>query len=154
VADGEVRVIEVCPFRVREKTTEYLLLRRSAGEPLYPGMWQFVTGRVEAAETATAAALRELREETGCAPESFWVVPSVSAFYDPSADAIRSVVLFAARLPCAGNVRLSAEHDAHAWLPPPAARQGLVWPSQRHCLDIVEEYILRGEAGKLLAVPL
>jgi len=155
VSERDTRFVELCPFRVREEGGEFLLLRRSATETVYPGLWQFVTGRVEEGERAAAAALRELREETGIAPERFWVVPAVNAFYDPAADAIRSVAVFAARLPRTGDVLLSAEHDAYEWLSAPEARRTLVWPAQRHCLDIVEQYILGGEeAGRLLALPL
>ena len=155
MARRDARFIEVCPFRIRADRGEYLLLRRAAGEPVYPGLWQFVTGRVERGETARAAALREIREETGATPERFWVVPAVSAFYDASADQVRSVALFAAELESEGTVRLSPEHDAYEWLPGEEARRKLVWPGQRSCLEIVEQYILGGEeAGRLLAIPL
>ncbi|HTO94702.1 MAG TPA: NUDIX pyrophosphatase [Bacteroidota bacterium] len=155
MARRDARFIEVCPFRIRADRGEYLLLRRAAGESVYPGLWQFVTGRVERGETAQAAALREIREETGASPERFWVVPAVSAFYDASADRVRSVVLFAAELESALTVRLSAEHDAYEWLQGAEARRRLVWPGQRSCLELVEQYILGGEeAGRLLAIPL
>ena len=155
MAAPDPRFAEVCPFRIRRDRGEYLLLRRAADEPVYPGLWQFVTGRVEEGETAHAAALRELGEETGAAPVGFWVVPAVSAFYDASADAIRSVALFAAQLEEEAGVRLSSEHDAFIWLTATEARRKLVWPGQRTCLDVVEQYILGGEeAGRLLALPL
>jgi len=43
---------------------EILLIRRAPGRIL-PGLWQCVSGSLEAGETITAGALRELREETG-----------------------------------------------------------------------------------------
>ena len=155
MARPDERFVEVCPFRIRRDRGEYLLLRRAAREALYPGLWQFVTGRVEEGETAHRAALRELREETAAAPARFWVVPAINAFYDASADEIRPVALFAVELESGAEVRLSAEHDAFLWLPAAEARRKLVWPGQRNCLDTVEQYILGGEeAGKLLALPL
>jgi len=136
VAAPEPRFAEVCPFRIRRDRGEFLLLRRAPEEPVYPG-------------------LCELREETGAVPAGFWVVPAVSAFYDASADAIRSVALFAAQLEEEAGVRLSSEHDAFLWLTAADARRKLVWPGQRTCLDVVEQYILGGEeAGRLLALPL
>ncbi|HUI11651.1 MAG TPA: NUDIX domain-containing protein [Bacteroidota bacterium] len=153
--DAAARFVEVCPFRIRRDGGEYLVVRRAPGETVYPGLWQFVTGRVEKREKAPEAALRELREETGTVPARFWVVPAVNEFYDRSADAIRQVALFAAELEPAAAVRLSAEHDAFEWLPYAEARRRLVWPGQRNCLDIVRQYILGGEeAGRLLAIPL
>ena len=65
MADVSSRIVEVCPFRFIGDRAEYLLIRRSPGDPLYPGIWQFVTGRVEEGEKSHEAALRELREETG-----------------------------------------------------------------------------------------
>ena len=54
---------------------EILLLRRSPGRIL-PGLWQCVSGSLEADETVTGGALRELVEETGYGPEQ------IAAFYD------------------------------------------------------------------------
>jgi dATP pyrophosphohydrolase len=151
MADVSSRIIEVCPFRISGDRAEYLLIRRSPRDPLYPGIWQFVTGRVQEGEKAHEAALRELREETGAGAMRFWVVPAVNSFYDPQRDQISLVTLFAAELDNRFDIRLSAEHTLFEWLPYAEARRRLVWPGQRNCLDIVQEYILGGEdAGILL----
>ena len=52
------RVVEVCLFRMRGGRAEYLLLRRSAEEPVYPGMWQIITGTVGPGEKGLDAARR------------------------------------------------------------------------------------------------
>ena len=59
------QMIEVCPFRIRGDRPEFLLIRRAPGESLYPGLWQFVTGRVEKGEKASAAALYKLESRNG-----------------------------------------------------------------------------------------
>jgi dATP pyrophosphohydrolase len=154
MAEVTSRIIEVCPFRIRADTGEYLLIRRAPDDPLYPGAWQFVSGRVEEGEKAHEAALRELQEEASAVPVRFWVVPSVNSFYDPHRDLINLVVLFAAQLESRFEVRLSPEHSIFEWLPYTEARRRLVWPGQRNCLDIVHQYILGGEeAGTLLELP-
>jgi dihydroneopterin triphosphate diphosphatase len=154
MAEVASRIIEVCPFRIRGDGGEYLLIRRAADDPLYPGTWQFVSGRVEAGEKAREAALRELREETGAAPVRFWVVPGVNSFYDPHRDTVNLVVLFAAQLESGFPISLSPEHSIFQWLPYTEARRRLVWPGQRDCLDLVQQYILGGEeAGTLLEIP-
>ena len=151
--DVSSRIVEVCPFRIRRDRPEYLLIRRAPGESLYPGLWQFVTGRIEAGEKAYTAALRELREETGAVPERFWVVPAVNSFYDPREDRVNLVPLFAAQIDPAFRVRLSAEHVEHEWASFDDAARRLVWPGQRNCMDIVQRYILGGEeAGTLLRI--
>jgi len=153
MADLSSRIVEVCPFRIRADRAEFLLIRRAPGETLYPGLWQFVTGRVEEGEKAHAAALRELREETGAVPERFWVVPAVNSFYDPGEDRIAFVPLFAAQIAPDFPIRLSAEHVAHEWASFDAALSRLVWPGQRSCLEIVNRYIVGGEeAGTLLRI--
>jgi dATP pyrophosphohydrolase len=155
MADVSSRIVEVCPFRIRGDREEYLLIRRAHADPLYPGMWQFVTGRVEEGEKAYVAALRELREETAAGAVRFWVVPAVNSFYDPHRDLICLVSLFAAQIDAGFEVRLSEEHSLFEWLPYAGARRRLVWPGQRNCLDIVQDYILGGEeAGRLLEFPL
>jgi dATP pyrophosphohydrolase len=148
------RYVEVCLFRIRADRGEYLLLRRAEDDPVHPGLWQYVTGKIEEGEKASDAALRELREETGAAPLRFWVVPAVNSFYDPRRDVVNLLPVFAAQMDPQCAVRLSAEHSEFRWLPYGEARSRLVWPGQRNCLDIIREYILGGEeAGNLLSIP-
>ncbi len=147
------RVVEVCVFRFSGSRPEYLLLRRSPDDSLYPGMWQFVTGTIHRREKATVAALREFREETGLSPERFWVVPFTNAFYDHRADAMSFIPFFAVQVENGGEVRLSREHDAFQWLPFEQARRKLVWPGQRNGMQIVQEFVANGEeAGRLLRI--
>ncbi|HTY59233.1 MAG TPA: NUDIX domain-containing protein [Bacteroidota bacterium] len=148
------RAIEVCPFRIRNDKPEFLLIRRSATEPRYPGMWQFVTGSVEEGEKAYESALRELKEETGSEGVRLWAVPSLTSFYDVRTDRVNLVPQFAAQFEPGFEVRLSAEHSAFEWLPYAAAMGRLVWPGQKACLEIVRAYIVGGEeASRLLEIP-
>ncbi|HXX64523.1 MAG TPA: NUDIX pyrophosphatase [Bacteroidota bacterium] len=148
------RVIEVCVFRFAHDRPEYLLLRRSTSESLYPGMWQIVTGTLEENEKAYEAALREVQEETGLRPEHFWIVPYTNSFYDRHSDAVILIPFFAAQVPPADDPVLSAEHSAWQWLPYDQALKHLVWPGQRRGVEIVHQYILGGqEAASLIAIP-
>jgi len=80
--EAVVRVIDVYPYRlVEEGEPEFLLLRRAA-DVVYAGAWRMVGGKIDAGEAAWQAALRELREETGCAPARLWALPSVNTFYE------------------------------------------------------------------------
>lgn len=148
-------VIEVCVFRFVRDRAEYLLLRRSPDDALYPGMWQIVTGTREETEKAYEAALRELKEETGLRPEHFWIVPYTNAFYDPRSDAVSLIPFFAAQVRPGDAPELSGEHSTGEWLSYQDALQRLVWPGQRRGLEIVHQYILGGqEAAALIALPL
>lgn len=149
------RFVEVCVFRFVNDRHEYLMLKRSPDEKIYPNIWQFVTGSLHEEEQATKAALRELTEETGLSPKRLWVVPHVNTFYDPAYDAVNMNPLFAVEVSAADEPALSSEHCAYEWLPFAEARLRLVWPGQRQGLEVIEEYVLGGEeAGVLTQVPL
>lgn len=148
------RIIEVCVFRFINDRAEYLVLKRSPTEKMYPGLWQFVSGSIEDREKAVDAALRELKEETGMSPKRFWVVPHTNTFYDPSYDAVHVSPLFAAQVEYGDEPKLSSEHCEHEWLPFAEAHRRLVWPGQRFGLEIISRYILGGEeAGVLTEIP-
>ncbi len=149
------QLVEVCVFRFSNDRAEYLLLRRTPGDPLYPGIWQVVTGTVQSGESAIEAALRELKEETELSPLRLWIIPQTSTFYDHAADTINISPSFAAQVGPGVGPTLSDEHERCAWMPYSEARRHLVWPSQRIGLDMVEEFILSGaEAGRVTEVPL
>jgi len=137
--------IEAYVFRRRRGRVEFLCLRRAPGRAL-PGVWQPVTGRIERRESALAAAAREVREETGLSPARWWVLESPVIFFDPVADAIEALPLFAAEIPATARVTLSPEHDAHAFLAPPAAGRRFLWDAQRIGLAAVRRTVLAGGA--------
>jgi 8-oxo-dGTP pyrophosphatase MutT (NUDIX family) len=148
-------LVEVCVFRFQADRPQVLLLRRAADDPLYPGIWQNITGSLRVGEGALEGARRELQEETGLEPAKLWIVPHVSSFYDPVRDAVQLLPLFAAQVAVEAPVRLSREHDRWEWLALAEASRRLVWPAQRAGLEVVEEYLLRGqESARLSEVPL
>lgn len=62
---------------------DVLLIRR--GAPPLRGRWSLPGGRIEWGERAADAALRELREETGCEAELVGLVDVVDAILGPAA---------------------------------------------------------------------
>jgi dihydroneopterin triphosphate diphosphatase len=146
-------IVEVCIFRFRNSHPEVLLLRRAAGEALYPGVWQNVTGSAQTGENSLTAARRELGEETGLTPLRLWIVPHISMFYDRTRDMVVSVPYFAAQVGSEETPILSREHDSFEWVSFSEARKRLIWPGQREGLEIVYEYIVGGtEAARLSEV--
>jgi len=126
----------------RDGEAEFLLLRRAKDEELYPGMWQMITGRIEADETAVECARREIREETGIECPTLVVVPYIASFYFAPDDSIHHVPVFAAEVAGDAPVHLSDEHDEHAWLSFDAAWERLVFPGHREGLRILREYLI------------
>jgi dATP pyrophosphohydrolase len=122
------RVVEVCVFRRVNSIPNYLLLKRSAHDAIYPSIWQMVTGSLRDGETARDGALREFREETSLEPVRFWVVPFVNSFYVPANDTVHLSPVFAVEARSDALVSLSDEHEEFRWCTVDEARQTLVWP--------------------------
>jgi 8-oxo-dGTP pyrophosphatase MutT (NUDIX family) len=129
------------PFRVTTfGTLEILLIHRAPGRT-YPGLWQCVTGRLEAGETIVDGALREVLEETALGPaeiEAVFETDIVNFFHEASVDGIWSEAVFAARIRPGAAVTLSDEHDDARWLTPAEAHELVVWPAYHRAIDQIE----------------
>ena len=126
-------------FRLEPNGLEILLIRR-AGDRLYPGLWQCVTGRLEPGERITAGVLREVSEETGIMPVDLEVVLEtdlVNFFHEASVDAVMSEAVFAARVSRTAIVTLSDEHDDQRWLSQDEAAAMVTWPAYERAIATV-----------------
>lgn len=143
-------IVEVCVFRTNTNRHEYLLLQRAENDRIYPGIWQIVSGSIKPGETATQAALRELREETKLRAKRFWVVPLVNSFYVSSEDVLHFTTVFAAEANVGEELRLSSEHQNSSWLSNDEAMKKLVWPGQRKAISMVQEFIIQSPTSSNL----
>jgi 8-oxo-dGTP pyrophosphatase MutT (NUDIX family) len=125
---------EVAIFVLRRDRTEVLVCHRS--DPL-DAYWHTVAGGVEPGESADAAALRELHEETGLvgvpARERTSYdypldeePPHRRARYAPGVQAVH-VECFLVDAPDGWEPRLDPEHDAYRWCTPEEAVDLLRW---------------------------
>lgn len=127
-------------FRIGSNRALEILLVRRAPDRLYPGLWQGVTGRLEAGERILEGALREVTEETGFGPADLEVVMDtdiVNWFHSGDLDTLLCEAVFAARVRPGADVTLSEEHDAYQWLSPGAARELVTWPAYQRAIDTV-----------------
>jgi dATP pyrophosphohydrolase len=135
------KIAEVVVFRKR-KTTEFLLLKRSDDEKIYPGLWQIVSGGIERGEKAFEAAAREVKEEIGIKPIHLYNTPLTNTFYFYTNDSVNVSPVFAAEVDVDAKVKLSNEHKEFRWLKKEDAIALLVWPGQKEAIRIVNDYIL------------
>jgi dATP pyrophosphohydrolase len=127
---------------------EVLALKR-AHRGRSAGSWETVHGTIEPGETATEAAIRELREETGLVPLRFYNVSRVEAFYEHGRDDVALVPVFVALVARGADARLSEEHAAAAWLAPAEAAARFSWPRERRALEDVVSLFRKGDGGLL-----
>ncbi|HWA63398.1 MAG TPA: NUDIX pyrophosphatase [Caulobacteraceae bacterium] len=140
----------VFPFRRGAERVEYALFRRSDDRDF----WQGVAGGAEDDETPLAAAVRELREETGLgAPSERWIAletrGSVPAkvfrdwpLWGPETYVVHKHA-FGVDLSDAGAVVLSAEHTEVRWLDFEAASTLTRYDSDRTALWELNERLGR-----------
>jgi dihydroneopterin triphosphate diphosphatase len=133
--------------RVDRGSIEILLMRRSPGRIL-PGLWQCVSGSLEAGESITDGALRELAEETGFGAaeiQGFYDLDQVNQFHEPSMRAVVTSAIFAARVGAAAEPALSHEHDAMRWVSPAEGLELAIWPAYRESIHRIVENLVDPE---------
>jgi len=133
--------VAVVVRRPGDTGTEFLVLLRS---PEKLGYWHLVAGGVEWGEEPSAAASRELAEETGLETQPVALAEPLS--YDLSADpeSVRErfpagterivVWAFVADAPRGWEPTLDAEHVEHRWLDADAAVTLLHYPEPREAV--------------------
>lgn len=131
-----------------------LLLHRAPGR-IYPGIWQPVTGGLEAGERIVDGALRELVEETAIDPagiEALYGLDQVNIFHADHIDAIQAEAVFAAELKPGVEAELSDEHDEQRWLAPGEASEMVVWPAYREAIAQIEWIANHRELARVMQV--
>lgn len=139
-----VGVVDVVVIRRVGRSWRVLILRRADGARS-TGAWEIVHGSVEPGEKPVDAALRELREETGLAPERLYAI-TVNPFFLARAGTVQLSVAFAAVV---GKTTpaLGTEHDAARWETFGAAKKRLAWPRTHDLLAQVKWILRSGTAG-------
>jgi len=132
---------------------EFLLLKRSALQEVYPSVWQVITGKQKESETFIQCALREIYEETGLVPTEMWALPFVATFFLPQTDSIHHSPVFGALVPFKNEIQLSDEHEEFAWVLRDEAFNKLVMPSHREGTDVFLKEILLKEERGLFKIP-
>jgi len=133
-------LVDVYPY-CQDQDGVYLLALQRSQEVRYSGQWRMVGGKVQEEESSTAAARRELKEETGQSPMKFWTVPSINQFYDHQSDAIHQIPAFAAEISKDATIRLNHEHVDFSWISEEQIEGYISWPEQQRLMRLVADIV-------------
>ena len=116
------------------------------------GVWCQVAGKLEEGETAWRAALRELKEETGLAPQTLFSADICEQFYEPDQDAITMAPVFLAIIGADDEVRLNEEHTEFCCVSFDQACDMVEFGGQRRCLRWIEDEFIRRTPSPYLKI--
>ena len=120
---------------------EFLVLLRS---PERHGYWNLVAGGVEEGEAPTAAARRELDEESGLAElVRFEFLPLELAYVRPEGAKV-ALHAFMAEAPARWEPVLNEEHVEYRWCSAAAADVLLAYPEPREAVRYVNQLLESG----------
>jgi dihydroneopterin triphosphate diphosphatase len=143
MTDVTVGVVDV--YIIRPASWHVLVFQRATNTRC-PGSWETVHGHIEVSELPEAAAVREVREETGLIIERLYNV-TVQPFYLHRYKAVQLAVVFAAFVNEEADVTLGPEHQHSAWLTIDEALARYTWPRSRAALNDIVDLLHAGDAG-------
>ena len=149
MSDVRVMIVDVYVLRFTHGSgdaPEVLVLRRARGARS-PGGWETVHGHIAEGEEPVAAAVRELKEETGLSPDRLYNLSRVESFYLHRSGVLALIPAFCAIVAADATVTISAEHDRSEWLIPEQAAARFSWPREGRALADALQLLRGGDAG-------
>ena len=124
-------------LRRHESTYDALLIGRGT-----PRVWTLPKGHVEARESNEQAALREVREETGCWGEIISRLNEISYwFYVGKAKHKKTVTFFLMRYLSGDTENHDHEVDEARWFDIVGARKALKYVNEKRLVDMAMDYL-------------
>ena len=144
-----MRGVAVVAIRQTTRDHEVLLLRRTQSNA---GQWCQISGKIEPGETASQAALREMKEETGLIPSRFYSADLCEQFYEIGRNSIWLAPIFVAYVEPDVTVTLNEEHSEYFWTSLGRAIELLPFPGQKSMLMHIRHWFVEREPSPLLAI--
>lgn len=130
-------------LRRRESAYDALLIGRGT-----PRIWTLPKGHVEAKESHEQAALREVREETGCWGEIVTKLNDIAYwFYFNHLKHKKSVTFYLMRYLSGDTANHDHEVDEARWFDVAAAKRSLKYVNEKRLIDMAQEYLLANPAA-------
>ncbi len=130
-------------LRPHESGFDALLIGRGS-----PRVWTLPKGHVEPRESKEQAAIREVREETGCWGEILMRLNEISYwFYVNQAKHKKSVTFFLMRYLSGDVANHDHEVDEARWFDIGAARRALRYVNEKRLIDLAIEYVSANPAA-------
>jgi len=130
-------------LRRHEAGFDALLIGRGS-----PRVWTLPKGHVEPRETTEQAAIREVREETGCWGELITRLNEISYwFYVGKAKHKKSVTFFLMRYLSGETTNHDHEVDEARWFDVASARRALKYVNEKRLVDMALEYMVANPAA-------
>ncbi|MDQ6826779.1 MAG: NUDIX hydrolase [Candidatus Eremiobacteraeota bacterium] len=125
-------------LRQRESSYDALLIGRGA-----PRVWSLPKGHIEARESHEQAALREVREETGCWAEIVVKLSEISYwFFLNGRKHKKSVTFYLMRYLSGDTANHDHEVDEAAWFDIFVARKSLKYVNEKRLINLALEHIM------------
>lgn len=124
-----------------------LLMKRVKGQ-----FWSHIAGKIEQAETASQAAVREIREETGIQVQQLYSADYLEQFYEASANVIELIPVFAAYCAKDQAVVLNDEHTEYGWFSLEEAVERAEFGGQRLLYQYLWDNFVQRQPSDLLKI--
>ena len=146
-----IRACGVAVVLIRDgvDTRHYLLLRRTR-RPV--GAWTYAAGGIQEGETASEAAIREVKEETGLDVLSLYSADVCEQFYQIEKDSIWMAPVFVGFLERDSRVIINEEHSEYRWCNMEEAVSLLTYPGAGQILETVHRQFVERAPSPYLRI--
>lgn len=142
MVDIPIRCTGIAVVLLKKYENEYkvLLLKRSS--PILPNVWCYIGGSIEEGETATEAARREIKEETGISKITLYTSNKFDQIFSLEDNYIYVAPVFVGFVEDDQEVTLNNEHSEYRWLSFAQAIQTVSIPGNDEVLQSIEKHFV------------